>query len=94
MPDDKKPSVGIFGYVRAFIRMWRAYGKKQYRTFPWRTIGILAFAVAYFIFPLDVILDAIPFVGFIDDAAVFGFVIASAKKDIDKFLAWESAAVK
>jgi uncharacterized membrane protein YkvA (DUF1232 family) len=94
MSDEKKKGTGVFGYVRAFVRMWRSFGKKQYRVFPWRTLAMAVFAVAYFLFPLDVILDAIPFVGFIDDAAVFGFVIASIKKDVDKFLEWESPAGK
>jgi uncharacterized membrane protein YkvA (DUF1232 family) len=35
-------------------------------------------------------LDAIPVLGFADDAAVFGVLLAAAKRDVDKFLEWEA----
>lgn len=89
MAGEKKNGTGVFGYVRAFVRLWRALGKKQYRVFPWRTLGMAVFAIVYFILPFD--FDWVPFIGYIDDAAMFGFVVASVKKDIDRFLDWEAA---
>jgi len=90
MPDDKKPSVGFFGYVRAFVRMWRAFGKKQYRTFPWRTAAAFLFALAYLFDPFDIVPDYLPFIGYIDDAAVFGLLVAAIRRDVGKFLEWEN----
>jgi uncharacterized membrane protein YkvA (DUF1232 family) len=90
MPDDKKPSVGFFGYVRAFVRMWRAYGKKQYRVFPWRTVAAFLVSLAYLFDPFDIIPDYIPLFGYIDDAAVFGLLVAAIRRDVGKFLEWET----
>ena len=33
--------------------------------------------------------DFIPVVGYLDDAAVISFVVASIKADLDNFLEWE-----
>lgn len=62
----------------------------RYKNAPWRSgIMLVVFAV-YLLVPLDAIIDAIPVLGFGDDAAVFGVFVAALKKDIDRFLAWES----
>ncbi len=90
MPDNKKTSVGFFGYVRAFVRMWRAFGKKQYRTFPWRSVAAFVVSLAYLFDPFDIFPDYLPIVGYIDDAAIFGLLVAAIRWDVGKFLNWES----
>ena len=45
-------------------------------------------ALLYVLSPLDVIPDFIPLAGFIDDAAVFGFVLAFAKDDLVRYREW------
>lgn len=47
-------------------------------------------AIIYFVTPVDLILDWIPLLGFIDDAAVVVFVIRQIRSDLDKFLEWEA----
>lgn len=49
------------------------------------TIGIIIFALFYFIFPLDAIFDYIPFLGYIDDATVLSLVISSLKNEIQRY---------
>jgi uncharacterized membrane protein YkvA (DUF1232 family) len=46
--------------------------------------------VIYFLNPFDVSPDFIPGVGYVDDAVVLGFVASSVKKDLVRFLRWES----
>ncbi len=66
----------------------------RYKKAPWRSGIMLVASVVYLVIPLDAIIDAIPVLGYLDDAAVFGFLAAALKKDIDKFLAWEAESLK
>ena len=47
--------------------------------------------VIYFLMPIDAIVDVIPLVGYVDDIAVIGFVLASVKGEVDKFRQWEKS---
>lgn len=76
-------------HIKAFIRLLRAYIKRDYRIIPWGSIVMVTAAVLYFVSPLDLLLDWIPFAGFIDDAAVLVFVTGQIRKDLNKFLIWE-----
>ncbi len=91
MPNDKKPSAGILGSARAFVRMWRAFGKKRYRTFPWRTVAAFVISLVYLFDPFDFVPDYIPLVGYIDDAAVLGLLAWAFKHDVGKYIDWETA---
>ncbi len=79
-------------HVKGFFRMTGALFRRRYRKAPWRSGIMLAVSVVYLLIPLDAIVDAIPVLGYLDDAAVFGFFVAALKKDIDKFLEWEGGA--
>ena len=60
-----------------FKLMWsllQDYWAREYTDVPWKLIAAIGFAVAYLVSPIDVIPDVIPFVGFVDDAAVFALV--------------------
>lgn len=60
----------------------------KYTETPWSTIAALTGALLYVLSPLDVIPDFIPLAGFLDDAAVFGFVLAFAKDDLARYREW------
>ena len=89
---------GFFKNVEALKKYWddvcdvfallkdRVTGK--YTETPWSTIAALTGALLYVLSPLDVIPDFIPFVGFVDDAAVFGFVLVMAKDDLIRYREW------
>jgi uncharacterized membrane protein YkvA (DUF1232 family) len=76
-------------HVKGFFRMLGALFGGKYRKAPWRTGIMLVMFTVYLLVPLDFILDAIPVLGYVDDAAVFGVLLAAAKRDVDKFLEWE-----
>ena len=57
---------------------------------PWETIALAIGAIAYFVSPVDLIPDFIPVAGYIDDAAVIAFVIASATNELHSFREWEA----
>lgn len=89
---------GFFRNVEALKKYWddvcdvfallkdRVTGK--YTETPWSTIAALTGALLYVLSPLDVIPDFIPIAGFLDDAAVFGFVLTFAKDDLARYRDW------
>ena len=69
-----------------------AYVRKEYRDIPWTSMISVAAALIYVVSPLDLIPDYIPVVGYLDDAAVVLFVLrAGARRDLDKFKAWQES---
>jgi uncharacterized membrane protein YkvA (DUF1232 family) len=65
----------------------RDVAQKRYRL-PWKTVGALTAALAYFLSPVDLIPDFIPLSGFVDDAAVLGLVFAAAEVDLRRYCTW------
>jgi uncharacterized membrane protein YkvA (DUF1232 family) len=78
--------------LMAVLRMLKAWSKGEYQSLPWKTIVLSLATVIYFLNPFDIAPDFIPGVGYLDDAVVLGFVVNSIKKELDKFLRWESEA--
>ena len=61
-----------------------------YKETPWRTIAALTGALIYVLSPIDLILDFIPGIGFLDDAVVIGLAIKLARPDLEKYRAWKT----
>lgn len=61
-----------------------------YRETPWTTIAALTGALLYVLSPIDLILDFIPGIGFLDDAIVIGLAIRLALPDLEKYRAWKT----
>ncbi len=81
---------GITGKIKPLVRMVRCSVSREYLDTPWQTIVIITAALIYFVSPFDAIPDFLPFIGFIDDAAIISAVFASISKDVEKFIAWEA----
>ncbi len=75
--------------LSSLLRLLRAWKNKTYTKLPKKTIIMALLAVIYFVDPFDLIPDAIPFFGYLDDAAVVGFVVAAIRDDLEKFQEWE-----
>jgi uncharacterized membrane protein YkvA (DUF1232 family) len=82
----------IWEDLMAVCRMLKAWSKGDYLSVPWKTIVLSLATIIYFLNPFDMAPDFIPGVGYLDDAVVLGFVVNSIKKDLEKFLRWESEA--
>ena len=61
-----------------------------YTETPWTTITALAGALIYVLSPVDLILDFIPLVGFLDDAVIIGLAIKLAQPDLAKYREWKA----
>ena len=75
-------------------RLIKAYALGHYKNIPWKTILIIVAAVVYFINPIDLLPDLIPFTGLTDDFAVLLWVYNAAKGEVDKFLIWEKTRIE
>ncbi len=73
--------------VELAIECVRDIATGRYRL-PWKTVGALTAALAYFLSPLDASPDYIPLAGFIDDAAVLGLVFGAAEADLRRYCEW------
>jgi len=54
----------------------------------WTTTAIVVAALLYFISPVDLLPDFIPFVGYIDDAFVIGTVLGAIDKEIKNYVSY------
>jgi uncharacterized membrane protein YkvA (DUF1232 family) len=80
----------VWDDLMSVCRMLKAWSKGDYQSVPWRTIVLSLATIIYFLNPFDMAPDFIPGVGYLDDAVVLGFVVNSIKKELEKFLRWES----
>ena len=62
-----------------------------YKETPWKTIAALTGALIYVLSPIDLILDFIPGIGFLDDAVVIGLAIKLAQPDLEKYRTWKES---
>ena len=74
--------------VPLFLSMLNHYYHKDYQQVPVGTILAALAALLYFVYPLDVIPDFIPFVGYIDDAAILAFCYKNIEKDLKRYQKW------
>jgi uncharacterized membrane protein YkvA (DUF1232 family) len=91
---EKNGPLGRFiGDVQLLISAVRDYSRGAYRKVPYRTVAVIAAALLYVLNPFDLIPDAIPGVGFLDDATVVGFALAMVEQDLEDYKAWKIARV-
>jgi uncharacterized membrane protein YkvA (DUF1232 family) len=79
-------------YFQTMLRLIRAYYRGEYHEVTESTLVIIIAAVIYVVTPLDVIPDAIPAIGFLDDATVVALALQRTRQDLDDFMLWEITA--
>jgi uncharacterized membrane protein YkvA (DUF1232 family) len=72
------------------LRLARAWVSGEYRRVPVKSIVMILAAALYFVNPLDLIPDFLPVIGYVDDAAVVGYVLKSLQRELELFRAWEA----
>ena len=88
----KEPFRETWPYFQAMLRLIRAYSQGNYRDIPESTLVVIIAAIIYVVDPLDVIPDALPALGFLDDATVLALAVRRSRQTLDDFMAWETAA--
>jgi uncharacterized membrane protein YkvA (DUF1232 family) len=80
-------------YFQTMLRLIRGYYRGEYHEVTESTLVIIIAAVIYVVSPLDVIPDAIPAIGFLDDATVVALALRRTRQDLDDFMTWETTAL-
>jgi uncharacterized membrane protein YkvA (DUF1232 family) len=79
-------------YLQTMLRLIRAYYRGDYRAVPESTLVVVIAAIIYVVSPLDIIPDAIPAIGFLDDATIVALALKRTRQDLDDFMIWETTA--
>ena len=87
----KKVPVGgdVLSMVPVMISMLRSYFKKEYKDIPIGTLIALISALLYWLTPIDVIPDAIPVAGYVDDATVIAACLKLINDDLKEYKEWK-----
>jgi uncharacterized membrane protein YkvA (DUF1232 family) len=83
------PLARVWDDTQTAIRLVRAWGRRDYRGVGRSTIVLIVGALLYFVSPIDAIIDAIPVLGFLDDAAVLAWVLGQVRAELVAFREWE-----
>jgi uncharacterized membrane protein YkvA (DUF1232 family) len=89
----KEPFAETWPYFQAMLRLIRDYSEGKYREVPESTLVVIIAAIIYVVNPLDVIPDALPALGFLDDATVLALAVRRSRQTLDDFMAWETATL-
>ena len=80
----------IWNDLKLTILMLKDCYTGVYRETPLDTIAALLIMIVYIVVPIDLILDFIPVVGYIDDFIVVKLILSFVKKDLEKYSAWRT----
>jgi len=84
------PLARVWDDLHTSARLVRSWGRRDYVGVGRGTIVLLVGALLYFVSPIDAIVDAIPVLGFVDDAAVLTWVVGQVRAELEAFRAWEA----
>ena len=89
----KEPFAETWPYFQAMLRLVRAYARGSYRGISDSTLVVIIAAIIYVVNPLDVIPDALPALGYLDDATVIALAVRRSRQALDDFMIWETTAL-
>lgn len=80
---------GMLDDIQCMVCVIDSYVKKEYKEIPVSSIISIVASLVYLLSPIDLIPDAIPVVGYLDDAAIIFLVLNfGIDKDLDKYRIW------
>ncbi len=82
----------LFDSLKALFRMLMAYARGEYKGLERNKALLILGSILYFLMPFDVVPDAIPFLGWLDDLSLFAWVANTLHGELKEFRAWEQDA--
>jgi uncharacterized membrane protein YkvA (DUF1232 family) len=80
---------GLSKNICDFCDLLSDYFDGSYPNLPLSTIVAVLAGLLYLVLPMDAISDFFPLLGYLDDAGVMAFVIATEKADMKEYLTWK-----
>ena len=74
--------------IPVMVSLIRSFTKKEYTDIPIGSIIAITSALIYFVSPIDIVPDSIPFLGYIDDAAVVAACWKLVESDVKEYVKW------
>lgn len=87
---DFKPLTNMMSDIKTITSLVKDFSSGRYRALPKRSIIALMGALIYFLSPIDIIPDVLPFAGLIDDTFVMSLILKQFKTDLDVYKAWKT----
>ena len=71
------------------LALVKDYWRREYRRVPYWTLAAVAFTLLYIANPFDLLPDALPGIGLVDDAAVLSVCLLMVEQDLHDYKAWK-----
>ncbi len=83
------PNLGeTLAYIPQMGMLINSWIRGDYQEIPIGSIVAIVAAIIYFVAPIDLIPDAIPVIGHLDDVGVVAFVLHMVQSDLDEYMEW------
>lgn len=83
---DKKAT--FFNTVPRTITMMKLFLRGEYKVIPAATLIGIGLWILYLVLPADFVPDVVPFVGYLDDAAMAAILLSLCQRDLSAFEIW------
>jgi len=90
MFSDAEPLQRLASDLEVFLSLINDHWNRQYSDVPYSTIAEMVFTLIYVLSPVDLIPDAIPGVGHLDDAAIVSLCLVTTEKELASYQAWKT----
>ncbi|MEI6423873.1 MAG: YkvA family protein [Lentisphaerota bacterium] len=93
MANDEKWKLSVLQFLdnmRLLFLMLLDWWRGTYRQLPWWCLAVVVFTLLYALSPLDLIPDAIPFIGVVDDVSLMYLCYKVIEGEVEKYRRWRS----
>ena len=86
-------NISALKYIPEFLSLINNYVKKKYTDVSTGSIIATVAVIVYFVSPFDIIPDALPVIGYIDEAYVIGKCLELISDELEKFIIWRNKQI-
>ena len=91
---NKGASDGVWAKMVLLFGVVKDYVNGDYTEIPKRSIVAILGGLIYFLSPVDIVPDFVPFLGFIDDIFILNLVYKQVINDLEKYKEWKDSQVQ